>query len=81
MKWRCQDGGKRNAFITSTSSRGQPQLCYHSVAWKKEEGDIPILSEGSDIYDQLYPMDDQSVVDIEDCSVGLPAEQRGNCIG
>ena len=34
---------------------------------EEEEGDIPILSEGSEVYDQLYPMQDQSVVDIEDC--------------
>ena len=41
---------------------------------EEEERDIPILSEGSEVYDQLYPMEDQSVVDIEDCGVGLPAE-------
>ena len=43
---------------------------------EEEERDIPILSEGSEVYDQLYPMEDQSVVDIEDCGVGLPVEQR-----
>ena len=79
LKWRCQDGGKRkriyhNNLLKRWYLPTPAMLAISSL--EEEEGDIPILSEGSEVYDQLYPMEDQSVVDIEDCGVGLPVEQR-----
>ena len=79
LKWRCQDGEKRKRIyhINLLKRWYLPTPAMLAISsLEEEEGDIPILSEGSEVYDQLYPMEDQSVVDIEDCSVGLPVEQR-----
>ena len=37
---------------------------------------MPLVGEDSEVFDQLYPMGDQPVVDIESCGAELPAKQR-----
>ena len=71
MKWRCRDA----STIIDLLKRWYPLAPTMLAISSLEDECVPAWGEG-EVLNQLYPMGDQPVVDIQSCDAELPAEQR-----